>query len=171
MALFCDLLFRCVMFRCVMLCVVLLSSSILKNHSKPFRMQLHHKANMILNVLSINTLFFNTYFFHFLLSYTLSKTTIIMTQLKTQRETRYCWALGKGSFKTNKWTIFLQTEATFPYCNCLIKMARIVEFGSTSVVNSRQRLGCLPFWVYVKVGYSFKQKTDSLVNNKKKNIC
>ena len=44
------------------------------------------------------------------------------------------------------------------YCNWSIKMARIIGFGSTSVVNSWQRLGLLPFWVYVKVGYSFKQK-------------
>ena len=57
-AFLCDLLFRCVMFRCVMLCVVLLSSSMLENHSKPSRMKLHHKADMILNVLSINTFFF-----------------------------------------------------------------------------------------------------------------
>ena len=54
--------------------------------------------------------------------------------------------------------MFLETEATFPYCNWSIKMARIIGFGSTSVVNSWQRLGRLPFLVYIKVGYSFKQK-------------
>ena len=54
-------------------------------------------------------------------------------------------AWGKDSFETNKLTIFLETEATFPYCNWSIKIARIIGFGSTSVVNSWQRLGCLPF--------------------------
>ena len=84
-----------------------------------------------------------------------------------ERGTRYCWAGGKNSFETNKWSMFLKTEATFPYCNCSIKLARSIGFGSTSVVNRWQRLGCLPFWVYVKVGYSFK-KTYTLVSIKKK---
>ena len=74
------------------------------------------------------------------------------------RGTRYCWAWGKDSFETNKWTTFLETEVTFPYCNWSIKMARSIGFGSTSVVNSWQRLGRLPFWVYVEVGNYFKQK-------------
>ena len=76
---------------------------------------------------------------------------------KSQRGTRYCWAWGKDSFETNRWTMFLETEATIPYCNWSIKLARSIGFGSTSVVNGWQRLGRLSFWVYVKVGYSFKQ--------------
>ena len=70
---------------------------------------------------------------------------------KTQRGTGYCWAWVKDSFKTNKWTMFLGTEATFPYCNWSIKMARIIGFGSTSVVNSWQ---VIP--LNKQVGYSFK---------------
>ena len=66
--------------------------------------------------------------------------------------------------------MFLETEATFLYCNWAIKMARIIGFGSTSVVNSWQRLGRLPFSVYIKVGYSFKQK-PILQLALKKNIC
>ena len=83
------------------------------------------------------------------------------------RGTRYCWAWGKDSFETNKWTMFLETEASFPYCNWSIKIARIVGFGSTSVVNSWQRLG-LPFWVYVKVGYLFKPKYILKLPSKRK---
>ena len=37
------------------------------------------------------------------------------------------------SCETNKWTRFLETEAAFLCCNWLIKMARIIWFGSTSV--------------------------------------
>ena len=84
-----------------------------------------------------------------------------------QRGTFYCWAWRKDNFETNKWAMFLETEATFPHCNWSIKMARMIGFGSASVVNSWQRLGRLPCWVYVKVGYSFKQKHSI----KKKNIC
>ena len=57
---------------------------------------------------------------------------------------------GKGSFETNKWTMFLETEATLRYCNWSIKMAWIIGFGSTSVVNSLQRLGRLPFFSLCK---------------------
>ena len=46
---------------------------------------------------------------------------------------------AKTVLKKNKWTMFLETEATFPCCNWSIKMARIIGFGSTSVVNSWQR--------------------------------
>ena len=76
------------------------------------------------------------------------------------RGTRYCWALRKHSFETIKWTMFLETEAAFPYCNWSIKMSRIIWFGSTSAeigqayVNSWQRYGCLPFWFDEKVWYS-----------------
>ena len=60
--------------------------------------------------------------------------------------------------------MFLETEAAFPYCNWSIKMARIIWFGSTSVdivpayVNNWNRLGRLPFGVYVKWGNSLKQE-------------
>ena len=91
-----------------------------------------------------------------------------------QRGTRYCWAWRKHSLETNKWTIFLETEAAFPYCNWSIKMTRITWFGSTSVyigpayVNSWQRLGHLPFLIYVKLGNSFKQKHILLLASKRK---
>ena len=45
--------------------------------------------------------------------------------------------------QTNK--LFLETEATFSYCNWSIKKARIIGFGSRSIVNSWQRLGRLLF--------------------------
>ena len=64
--------------------------------------------------------------------------------------------------------MFLETEATFPYYNWSIKMARIIGFCSTSVVNSSQRIGCLPFWVYVKVEYSFEQKHILKLASKRK---
>ena len=60
--------------------------------------------------------------------------------------------------------MFLETEPAFPYCNWSIKMDRIIWVGSTSVdigqayVNNWQRLGRLPFRVYVKSGNSLKQK-------------
>ena len=60
--------------------------------------------------------------------------------------------------------MFLETEAAFPYRNWSIKTAMTIWFGPTSVnerpayVNNLQRLGCLPFRVYVKVGNSLKQK-------------
>ena len=69
------------------------------------------------------------------------------------RGTRYCCAWRKHSCETNKWTMFLETEAAFPYCNWSINIARIICFGSTSVdigpayVNNWQRLDRLPFWV------------------------
>ena len=94
-----------------------------------------------------------------------------------KRGTRYCWAWGKHNFETNKWNMFLETEASFHYCNWSIKMARIIWSVSTSVdiypayVNNWQRLGRLPFWVYVEAGNFVKQKTYSLVRIKKKNIC
>ena len=67
------------------------------------------------------------------------------------RGTRYCWASHKHSFKTNKWTKFLETEAAFPYCNWSIKIARIIWFGPTSVgrgpayVNNWHGLGRFVF--------------------------
>ena len=74
----------------------------------------------------------------------------------SQRGTRYRWARHKHSFETNESTMFLETEAALPYCNCSIKMARIIWFGSRSfdigpadLINWK-RLGCLPFWVYAK---------------------
>ena len=50
-----------------------------------------------------------------------------------KRGTRYCWAWGQHSFETNKWTMLLETEAFFPYCNRSTKMAGIIWLGSTSV--------------------------------------
>ena len=64
--------------------------------------------------------------------------------------------------------MFLETEATFLYCNWSIEMARTIWFGSTSVVHSWQRLGRLHFQVYVKVGYSFKQKHILKLASKRK---
>ena len=83
-------------------------------------------------------------------------------------------SLHKHIFKTNKLTMFLQTEAAFPYCNWSIKKARIIWFGSTSVdigpanVNNWKRLGWLPFWVYVKFGNSLKQKYILYLASKRK---
>ena len=63
-----------------------------------------------------------------------------------QRGTRFCWAWYKHNLETNKLTMFLETEAAFPYCNWSIKMARINWFCSTSFdigpayVNSWKRL-------------------------------
>ena len=47
-----------------------------------------------------------------------------------ERGTRYCWAWHKQSYQTNKWTMFLETEASLPWCNWSIKIARIIWFGS-----------------------------------------
>ena len=76
-----------------------------------------------------------------------------------------CWkgnrvllSLGQRQFWNKQINYVFKTGATFPYCNWSIKMATIIGFGSTSVLNSWHRLGRLPFWVYVKEGYYFKQK-------------
>ena len=68
-----------------------------------------------------------------------------------KRGTRYRWAWHKHSYETNKYSVFLETEAAFPYCNWSIKMDRIIWVGSTSVdigpacVNNWQELGHLCF--------------------------
>ena len=99
---------------------------------------------------------------------------IVTRSLFSQRGTRYCWPWHKHSFETNKLTMFKETEADFIYCNWLIKMARIIWFGSTSVdigpayVNNWKRLGCLLFWVYVKFGNSLKQKCILYLASKQK---
>ena len=70
--------------------------------------------------------------------------------------------------------MFVETEAAFPYCNWPINLARIIWLGSTSVdigpayVNNWQRLGRLPFCVYVKVGNLLKQKHNLLLASKQK---
>ena len=91
----------------------------------------------------------------------------------SQRGTRYCWAWGQHSFKTNKWTMFLETEASFPYCNWSTKMAGIIWLGSTSVqhVNNWQRLSRLPFLSLCKSRKFLETKTYYFINIKKKVIC
>ena len=90
-----------------------------------------------------------------------------------ERGTRYCWAWGQHSFETNKWTMFLETEASFPYCNWSTKMAGIIWLGSTSVqhVNNWQRLSRLPFLSLCKSRKFLETKTYSFISIKKKIIC
>ena len=92
---------------------------------------------------------------------------------KVQRGTRYCWAWGQHSFETNKWTMFLETEASFPYCNWSTKMAGIIWLGSTSVqhVNNWQRLSRLPFLSLCKSRKFLETKTYSFISIEKKIIC
>ena len=87
--------------------------------------------------------------------------------------TRYCRAWGQHSFETNKLTMFLETEASFPYCNRSTKMAGIIWLGSTSVqhVNNWQRLSCLPFLSLCKRRKFLETKTYSFISIKKKIIC
>ena len=92
-----------------------------------------------------------------------------------------CWkrnkvllSLAQTQFETNKLTMFLETEAAFPYCNWSLKMTRNIWFGLTSVdigqayVNNWKRLGLLPFWVYVKLGKFLKLKYILYLASKRK---
>ena len=80
---------------------------------------------------------------------------------------------GKHSFETDKWTMFLETEASFPYCNWSIKMAGIIWLGSTSVhhVNNWHRLSRLPFLSLCKSRKFLETKTYFFISIKKKTIC
>ena len=54
-------------------------------------------------------------------------------------------SLPQTQFLNKKLTIFLVTEAAFPYCNWLMKMARIIWFGSISVdicIGAKLNLYC-----------------------------
>ena len=67
------------------------------------------------------------------------------------RDHMYCWSLHQHSFQTNKWILFLDTEAAFPYCNRSIKISLVIWCGSrcgkmiAEYVNNWQRSICLPF--------------------------
>ena len=89
------------------------------------------------------------------------------------RGTRYCWAWGHRRFETNKWAMFLETEASIPYCNWSTKMAGIIWFGSKSVqdVNNWQRLSHLPFLSLCKSRKFLETKTYSFICIEKTNIC
>ena len=69
--------------------------------------------------------------------------------------------------------MFLETEASFPYCNWSTKMAGIIWLGSTSVqhVNNWQRLSRLPFLSLCKSRKFLETKTYSFISIKKKIIC
>ena len=69
--------------------------------------------------------------------------------------------------------MFLETEASFPYCNWSTKVARIIWLGSTSVqhVNNWQRSGRLPFLSLCKSRKFLETKTNSFISIKKKIIC
>ena len=86
------------------------------------------------------------------------------------RGTRYCWAWGQHSFETNKWTIFLKTEASFPYWNWSTKMAGFIWLGSTSVqhVNTGWRLSRLPFLSLCKNRKFLETKTYFFIASKRK---
>ena len=69
--------------------------------------------------------------------------------------------------------MFLETEASFPYCNWSTKMAGIIWLGSTSVqhVNNWQRLSRLPFLSLSKSWKFLETKTYSFISIEKKIIC
>ena len=69
--------------------------------------------------------------------------------------------------------MFLETEASFPYCNWSTKMAGIIWLGSTSVqhVNNWQRLSRLPFLSLCKSRKFLETKTYSFISIKMKIIC
>ena len=69
--------------------------------------------------------------------------------------------------------MFVETEASFPYCNWSTKMAVIIWLGSTSVqlVNNWQRIGRLPFLSFCKSRKFIETKTYSFISIKKKIIC
>ena len=69
--------------------------------------------------------------------------------------------------------MFLETEASFPYCNWSTKMTGIIWLGSTSVqhVNNWQRLSRLPFLSLCKSRKFLETKTYSFISIKKKIIC
>ena len=69
--------------------------------------------------------------------------------------------------------MFLETEASFPYCNWSTKMAGFIWLGSTSVqhVNNWQRLSRLPFLSLCKSRKFLETKTYSFISIKKKIIC
>ena len=96
-----------------------------------------------------------------------------MKLVDCQRGTKYCWACGQCSFETNKWTMFLETEASFPYCNWSTKMVGIIWLGSTSVqhVYNWQRFSRLPFLSLCKSRKFLETKTYYFNSIKKKIIC
>ena len=69
--------------------------------------------------------------------------------------------------------MFLETEASFPYCYWSTKMAGIIWLGSTSVqhVNNWQRLSRLPFLSLCKSRKFLETKTYYFISIKKKIIC
>ena len=69
--------------------------------------------------------------------------------------------------------MFVETEASFPYCNWSTKMAVIMWRGSTSVqlVNNWQMIGRLPFLSFCKSRKFIETKTYSFISIKKKIIC
>ena len=69
--------------------------------------------------------------------------------------------------------MFLETEASIPYCNWSTKMAGIIWFGSKSVqdVNNWQRLSHLPFLSLFKSRKFLETKTYSFICIEKTNIC
>ena len=77
------------------------------------------------------------------------KNSYILWFVISQRGTRNCWAWRKYSFETNKWNMFLEAEATFPFCNWSIKMARIIWFGWTSVDIFSSSL----FYIFFKLSW------------------
>ena len=54
------------------------------------------------------------------------------------RDHIYRWAFHRQSCETTKWTVFLEIEAAFPYCDWFIKKSRIICFGPTSVHTFKQ---------------------------------
>ena len=83
---------------------------------------------------------------------------------------RYCWAWRKHSLKTNKWTMFLEAEVAFPYCNWSVKMSRNIWFGSTYRSSISKQMEEVMSSSFMSLSKRNKQKTFSFISIKNINI-
>ena len=97
-----------------------------------------------------------------------------LISVQSLRDRIYRWGLHLHSFETNKWTVFLEIEAAFPYCDWSIKKSRIIWLALTSVhigkvrENNWHMKGCPCFLSLCKSWKFLKTKTYSFVSIKMK---